>query len=100
MAHQIRKSGLRVEQQKPINVYYDGVQVGCYVADLIVNDRVAVELKATTALTEQNVAQCLNFLKAAGLQLGLVLNFGTAKIGIKRIVNYLKFSSTIADNDD
>lgn len=84
---ELRKSGLKVEQQRNVNVLYDGVVVGEFAADLLVEDRVIVELKAAKALDEVHVAQCLNYLKASGLHVGLLLNFGRPRPELKRIVD-------------
>jgi len=89
LAHELRKSGLRVKQQHPIEVCYDGVVVGEFLADLFVEDLVLIELKAVRALDENHMAQCLNYLKATGLKVALLLNFGTRRVQIKRIVNDL-----------
>ena len=64
LAHELRKAGLKTEQQHGIKVHYDGVIVGDFVADLIVEDRVIVELKAARAIDDIHVAQALNDLKA------------------------------------
>ncbi len=85
LAHELRKAGLRVLQQHPVQVWYDGVAVGDYFADLLVDDCVLVELKAVRALDEAHWAQCLNYLKATNLRLCLLLNFGKTRIEIKRI---------------
>lgn len=86
LAHELRKSGLYVEQQYPIRVMYDGTIVGEYMADLFVEDCVLVELKAVKTIDEIHQAQCINYLKATGIRLCLLLNFGTPRVGIKRIV--------------
>jgi len=88
LAHELRKSGLSVEQQKSIKVNYDGIVVGDYVADLLVQDMVLVELKAVKSLDDIHLAQCLNYLRATGLKVCLLANFGTPKVQIKRIVNH------------
>jgi len=85
LAYEVGKSGRSYIQQKPIPVRYQEVIVGDYFADLIVEDRAVVELKACKALEDVHLAQCLNYLKATGLKTCLLLNFGTPKIGIKRI---------------
>jgi GxxExxY protein len=85
LAHEIRRATLEVEQQVPISVTYDGFVVGTYVADLMVERRLLVELKACKALEDLHVAQCLNYLKATGIHTCLLLNFGTPKLQIKRI---------------
>ena len=83
---ELRKSNLFVEQQKPLTVFYSGVAVGEYFADLLVNETVLVELKAGRAIDDIHQAQLLNYLKTTGLHIGLILNFGTPKLGIKRMV--------------
>ena len=85
LAHELRKIGLRVTQQHPVRVEYDGVLVGEYFADLLVEDCIVVELKAVKVLDEAHWAQCLNYLKATGLRLCLLLNFGKPRVEIKRI---------------
>ncbi len=89
MAHEIRRAGLVVKEQHPIKVWYDGVQVGDYVADLFVDGEVLIELKAVKALDETHLAQCMNYLKATGLKICLLINFGRPKVQVKRVVNRL-----------
>ena len=67
LAHELTKAGLTVTQQIAIGVEYDGVTVGTYVADLLVEDAVLVEIKAVRALDTNHDAQCLNYLRATGL---------------------------------
>ena len=86
LAHELHKLGLKVEQQHGIDVYYDGVVVGQYVADLLVEDCVLVELKAIKLLDEIHMAQCINYLKATGLSLCLLINFGNSRLKVERIV--------------
>ena len=87
LAHQLRKDGVKIEQQRPIKVYYDDVVVGDYFADLIAEGIVIVELKTARRIEDIHLAQTLNYLKATGLMLGLILNFGKPKVEIKRVVN-------------
>lgn len=86
LAHELRKVGLAVEQQRAIQVEYDGVLVGDYVADILVEGDLLVELKAVKALDEIHMAQCMNYLKATGRRLCMLLNFGNTKLQIKRVV--------------
>jgi GxxExxY protein len=88
LAHEIRKSGLEAKQQWPIDVWYDGIVVGQYIADILVEDLVIVEAKAVKALDDIHLAQCLNYLKATKRSLCLLLNFGQSRIEVKRIVNH------------
>ncbi len=85
LSHEIQKENLAVTQQCPINVWYDEIVVGEYVADLIVNGNILIELKTVRQFDEVHVAQCLNYLKATRLPLCLLINFGTPKVQISRI---------------
>lgn len=87
LAHDLRKTGFLVEQQKGIQVRYDGVVVGDYMADILVQNTVLVELKAVKTLDNIHVAQCLNYLKATGFKVCLLLNFGTPRVQIRRLIN-------------
>ncbi|HDH57552.1 MAG TPA: GxxExxY protein [Bacteroidetes bacterium] len=89
LAYEIKKSGLLVEQQKEVFVFYDKKIVGEYVCDLLVESIILIELKATKGLDDVHLAQCLNYLKATGYKLCLLMNFGTTKVQIKRIVKNL-----------
>jgi GxxExxY protein len=85
LAIELRKMRLEVVQQAEIKVYYAGVVVGEYYADLLVADAVIVEIKAVHALLKEHEAQLLNYLKATPYEVGLLLNFGP-KPEIKRKV--------------
>jgi GxxExxY protein len=69
-------------------VRYDGIVVGEYEADLVVEGKVLVELKAVHGLDDIHYAQCLNYLKATGLQVCLLVNFVKPKVEVKRVVRY------------
>jgi GxxExxY protein len=89
LAHELRKSGLQVAQQRGITILYDAVSVGEYTTDLLVEDSIIMELKAVKAvkaLDNVHRAQCMHYLKATGLHLCLLLNFGAPRLEIKRIV--------------
>ena len=86
LVYEMRSNGMRVEQQHAIDVEYKDTLVGEYVADLLVEEKVLVELKAVKALDDVHAAQCLNYLKATGLSLCLLINFGNPKVKVKRIV--------------
>ena len=85
LAHDIQVSGFKVAQQAPIKVQYDGIIVGDFYADLLVEEKVLVELKAVSMLMNEHVAQSLNYLRASGLEICLLINFGTTKVQIKRL---------------
>src|SRR5271156_6407843 len=77
LALELTKAGLRVEQQHPIAVYYDGVCVGEFFADLLVEGEILVELKSVRSLDQAHFAQCINYLAATGLPICLLINFGS-----------------------
>jgi len=82
---ELKKFGFEVENQKDICVYYDHVEVGIYYADIVVEDVVIIELKASEALVEEHAIQLVNYLKATDIEVGLLLNFGK-KPEVKRKV--------------
>lgn len=73
---ELRKMELFCSSQEQIKVYYEDEQVGFYIADIIVNDCVIIEVKATEALCEEHEFQLINYLKATEIEVGLLLNFG------------------------
>ena len=86
---EMRKAGLDTESQKPITVYYDGEVVGEFLADIIVNDAVIIELKSVRRIIKSHEVQLVNYLVATGKPVGLILNFGERKVEIKRKVKNL-----------
>ena len=76
LCHELRKRGFVAVQQAPIVVWYDGIKVGEYYADILVEDKVLLELKSVSSLADEHTAQLLNYLKATGKEIGLLLNFG------------------------
>ncbi len=89
LAHELAAAGLSIAQQRGVTVHYNGVVVGEYFADLVVEDVLLVELKTVKALDAAHRMQCANYLKATGLRLCLLLNFGGPRLEIKRVVNGL-----------
>ncbi len=87
LAHELRKAGLKTDQQHGITIHYDGVVVGEYAADLLVEGALLVELKAVKQLDDVHLAQCLNYLRATNLRLCLLMNFAKPKVEIRRIAN-------------
>jgi len=83
---ELRRLGLTVEPQVPIDVFYKGVLVGQYFADLLVEGKVIVEIKAKKAYNPKHEAQLLNYLKATGMTVGPLLNFGERRCEHKRLV--------------
>jgi GxxExxY protein len=86
--HRAVKQGLRAVQQYQMKVMYDGVLVGEFFADLLIEELVLVELKAVRELEDIHVAQAMNYLKASGLPVCLLINFGRPKIEIRHLVPY------------
>jgi GxxExxY protein len=81
----LEKAGLRTLQQVPVNVIFEGKVIGEYIADILVEDTVVLELKAISELSSIHEVQLVNYLKASGLRVGLLINFGP-KLTIKRKV--------------
>lgn len=86
LAIELRSKGLQIAQQVPFKITYKGVVVGDYFADLIVESQVLIEVKVARGFDKAHVAQCLNYLKAANLTLGLLLNFAKSRVEIQRVV--------------
>ena len=83
---ELANNGIAFSCQKPVSVKYKEVLVGDYITDIIVDDSLLLELKAVSVMPAVYKAQLMNYLKATGLSFGLLLNFGTPKLGIKRMV--------------
>ncbi|MCT4623853.1 MAG: GxxExxY protein [Schleiferiaceae bacterium] len=73
---ELQKSGLKFEKQKQIKVFYDGYQIGEYFADILVEGKIIIELKATESISKEHECQLINYLKATKIELGLLFNFG------------------------
>ncbi|MCK4312120.1 MAG: GxxExxY protein [Candidatus Cloacimonetes bacterium] len=80
---ELENIGLNVDSEKEIKVYYRGIIIGNFRADIVVEDKVIIEIKAISALNSQHEAQLLNYLKATGIRVGLLVNFGN-KLEFKR----------------
>ncbi len=87
---ELHKSGLKAESQKAITVYYDSEVVGEFVADIIVEDTIILELKSVKQIVQAHEIQLVNYLVATGKPIGLLLNFGEQKVDVKRKVKDLK----------
>jgi len=87
LAHRLRKDGMTVVQQHPLAVHdEDGTLLGEYFADLFVDNRLIIELKACRALADEHTAQLLGYLRATRMEHGLLINFGSMKFQIKKSV--------------
>ncbi len=89
MLIELSKADLNTESQKPITVYYDSEVVGEFVADIVVNDAIIIELKSVRRIIKAHEVQMVNYLVATGKPVGLILNFGERKVEIKRKVKDL-----------
>jgi GxxExxY protein len=83
---ELRLQGIDCQQQHALQVMYEGVVVGDFICDIVVEDRVVLELKSCRVIEDVHQAQLLNYLRATGVRVGLLLNFGTSRLGIKRMV--------------
>lgn len=83
----LAKAGFAVQQQMPIQVKFQGAIVGDFVADIVVDRKIILELKACQRIREEHKAQTLNYLRATDIRLGLLFNFGEARLEYKRFVN-------------
>ena len=91
LIHRLNLIGLNAESQKPIHVRMDGVLVGEYYADIVVDDKIIIELKAKNLLAKIDEVQLVNYLKATKIEVGLLINFGE-KIEIRRKVNTMDYN--------
>jgi GxxExxY protein len=83
---ELENKGLFVEQQRPVQVLYQGTVVGDYIPDLVVEQSIVVEVKAITGLERIHRQQCINYLRATGYRVCLLLNFGQPRFEMKRLV--------------
>jgi len=86
MMIELEKQGLKCKNQVPIVVYYDNIIVGDYIADIIVNEKVIVELKAVKEIIPIHHVQLVNYLKATRIEVGLLLNFGVIPQQFRRVL--------------
>jgi GxxExxY protein len=87
LAHRLRLAGISVKQQHPITVRdEDGTIIGEYFADLVVEDHLLIELKATKTLGDEHTAQVLGYLKSTGLDHGMLINFGSYKFEVRKFI--------------
>lgn len=82
----LEKRGLKVDEQKRIDIYFEDKKVGTYIPDKIINDCIILELKAKQFITKQDIDQFWKYLKGSKYKLGFLINFGSDKLTIKRIV--------------
>jgi len=83
----LKNKGLKVFSQAPLKIHFRGQIIGDYFADILVEDSIIVELKAVTTLAKEHKAQIINYLKATGKPVGLLVNFGNPKLEYRRFDN-------------
>lgn len=86
MVRELAHAGLKCQNEVPFKIHYRGEPIGTYLADLVVENTVILELKAVEALAPSHRGQLLNYLKASRLPVGLLLNFGTPRMEVKRVL--------------
>ncbi len=87
LAHRLRKKGIAVEQQQKVKVFdEDGTLLGFFKTDLMIEDRLICEIKGVRTLTEEHIAQLLGYLRASRIEHGLLINFGAARLEIKKYI--------------
>jgi GxxExxY protein len=85
LVHRLRKQGLDVKQQHPLSVRdEDGTLLGEFFADLFIDNRLIVELKAARSVAEEHIAQLLGYLRSSRIETGLLINFGSPRIHVKK----------------
>ncbi len=87
---EFKKVGLSAEAQKRISIYYENQNVGDFIADIVVEDEVILELKSVRHIAKEYEVQLVNYLTATQLDVGLIINFGEHKVEVKRKVRELK----------
>lgn len=93
----LRNKGLKAESQVPLEVRFRGIVVGEFYADILVENKVIVELKTVTALSKENFAQVINYLKATKIEVALLINFGNSRLEYRRFNNKFLENRRITD---
>jgi GxxExxY protein len=87
LQNELSLMGIPFEREKRLNVFYKGIRLTkFYIADFVCFDNIILEIKATDGLIDEHIAQVLNYLKATDYKLGILINFGTSRVQIKRVV--------------
>jgi GxxExxY protein len=94
LAIEFNNRDIPYESEKEIIIYYNGIKLNkTFKCDFICHDKINIELKAVNKLMDEHYSQLLNYLKATGLQIGLLINFGAASLEFKRVINNFKIRS-------
>jgi GxxExxY protein len=86
LAHELELRGIVARREQHLPVTYKGVTIGYYIADFVVEDKIILELKATTKLTPQHKAQAINYLTTTGFKLAILINFGEKSLETQRVI--------------
>ena len=87
LAYELKQKGFKIDINKGIKIFYKEEEMGLYIPDFIIEDKIIVELKTVEFLTKVHMAQVINYLKATGYKVGLIFNFNRPRLEYKRIVN-------------
>ena len=87
LATELRRNSLKIRSQAKTDILYEGGRVGFQAIDFIVENKVVLELKAVSEILDVHVSQVISYLKAAGPEIGLILNFAKSKLEIRRVIN-------------
>ena len=99
LCHRLKQADLKVEVQQPLKVYdSDGFCLGEYFADLVVEDKVIVELKAVKCIASEHYAQILNYIKITGAPAGLLINFGSYKFEVRTVIPHSNVENSRVEN--
>ena len=82
----LNSQNIKFEQQKSIEIYFRKAMIGHYIADLVIDNKIILELKAVTQIVDVHKAQLANYLKATGIRLGIIINFGKEALEFERVV--------------
>lgn len=93
----LQQKGLKAERQKPLTVYFRGVVVGEFFVDVLVENKVLIELKAVSGLANEHFAQTINYLKATCIEVGMLINFGNPTLEYRRFNNKFLEEQTLKD---
>lgn len=86
LVYELQSRNIKCEVQKQMDIYYKDIKVGKYIADILVDEKIIIEVKANSGLSDEHFAQLLNYLKATKNRLGILINIGLPKLQIKRVI--------------
>lgn len=90
LIYELNQKNIKIDIQKSIDVHYKNIVIGKFTPDLIVDDKIIIELKALSTIESTHISQVLNYLKATNMEVGILLNFGRERLEIKRVIETRK----------